>query len=94
LGKTSFNGNLANGQIAFSNKRPGVLHPALDHVLMNGHPDGLAERGVAVGDTHTTPPPSGVATFSAAPARSSRYGKVWRLGAITPLFCTPTPTST
>jgi hypothetical protein len=42
----------------------------------------------------TTPPPSGVATFSAAPARTSRmalYG-VW--APITPLFCTPTPTST
>ncbi len=42
----------------------------------------------------TTPPPSGVATFSAAPARSSRMAAYGVWAPITPLFCTPTPTST
>jgi len=42
----------------------------------------------------TMPPPSGVATFSQAPARSSRMAAYGVWAPITPLFCTPTPTST
>src|ERR1039457_2595854 len=53
VGKTGLNRDLANGQMAFSKKRLRMLHPALDHVLMHRHSDGFAERGVAVGNTHT-----------------------------------------
>ena len=47
-------GNLADGQLAFSKKRLRVVHPALDRVLMNRHSDGLAECRVAVGDADTS----------------------------------------
>ena len=45
VGKT---GNLADRQISFTKKRLRAVHPAPDHVLMNGHSDRLAKRRVAV----------------------------------------------
>ena len=48
VGKAGFNGNLADGQLSFTQQRLSAVHPAADHVLMNGHSDRFAERHIAV----------------------------------------------